>query len=148
MYIYGVSLATQMVKNPPTMRETWVQSLGWEDPLRRAWWLQYSCLESSHSPWTEEPGGLQSMGLQRVGPDWVTKHSTTHAFIFVYFSLFSIIDYWKYWICFPSLYNNPCFLCIVISICELHSSNFSLPHSLSLLVTRNLFSMSVSLTIF
>ena len=34
MYIYGVSLATQMVKNPPTMRETWVQSLGWEDPLK------------------------------------------------------------------------------------------------------------------
>ena len=35
MYIYGVSLVTQMVKNPPAMRETWVQSLGWEDPLEK-----------------------------------------------------------------------------------------------------------------
>ena len=46
----------------------------------------------------------------RVGPDWVTKHSTAHTFIFVYFSLFSIIDYWKYWTCFPSLYNKSLFL--------------------------------------
>ena len=38
--------------------------------------LQYSCLES---PWTEEPGRLQSMGPQRVGHDWATKHSIAHA---------------------------------------------------------------------
>ena len=58
-------LVAQMVKDPPAMRETWVQSLGWEDPLEEglAIPLQYFCLENS---WTEEPGGLQSMGSQRI----------------------------------------------------------------------------------
>ena len=94
----------QLVKNVPAMWETWVQSLGWEDPLRRerlptpVFWpgefqglySPWGCKESDtterlslsplekemaiHSstlawkiPWTEEPGRLQSMGLQRVG---------------------------------------------------------------------------------
>ena len=57
-----------MVKNLPAMWETWVQSLGWEDPLGKG------MANRSHSlgwriPWTEEPGELQSMGLQRVGHD-------------------------------------------------------------------------------
>ena len=53
-----------MVKNLPTMQETQVRSLGWEDPLEEemANPLKYSCLEEI--PRTEEPGGLQSMGLQ------------------------------------------------------------------------------------
>ncbi|KAI4549239.1 hypothetical protein MG293_001569 [Ovis ammon polii] len=56
----------QTVKNPPAMQETWVQSLGREDPRRRNGYpFQYSCLENSI--WTEEPGELQSMGSQRVG---------------------------------------------------------------------------------
>ena len=55
------------------MRETWVWSLGWEDPWRRTCNpVQYSCLEN---PWTEEPGGLQSRGSQRVGHDWATSLS-------------------------------------------------------------------------
>ena len=49
-------------------RETWVPSLGWEDPWRRAWQPTPIFLPGE-SPWTEEPGGLQSMGLQRVGHD-------------------------------------------------------------------------------
>ena len=57
---------TQMVKNPPAMRETWVQSLGWEDLLEEG--MQPTPLFlPRESPQTEEPGGLQCMGLQRVG---------------------------------------------------------------------------------
>ena len=60
-----VSLVAQMVKNLPAMQETWVGSLGWEDPWRRAWQPTPVFLPRE-SPWTEEPGGLQFMGLQRV----------------------------------------------------------------------------------
>ena len=59
------SLVAQMVKNPPTMRETWVRSLGWEDPLEEGMAIHSSIL-AWRIPWTEEPGGLQSMGSQRV----------------------------------------------------------------------------------
>ena len=71
----GASLVAEMVKNPPAMWETWVQSLDWEDPWRRAWQPTPLFLPGE-SPWTEEPGRLQSMGLQRVRHDGVTKHST------------------------------------------------------------------------
>ena len=50
------SLVAQMVKNPPAMHETWVQSLDWEDPLEKGM-ATHSCLENP-------PSGLQSMGLQ------------------------------------------------------------------------------------
>ena len=53
---------TQMVKNPPAMRETWVHSLGWEDPLEKGMATNSSIL-AWRIPWTKEPGGLQSMGL-------------------------------------------------------------------------------------
>ena len=56
----------QMVKNPPAMQETGVQSLGWEDPLEKEMATHSSTLAWKIS-WTEELGGLQSMGLQRVG---------------------------------------------------------------------------------
>ena len=46
----------------------WVQSLCWEDPLEKDT-VTYSSILASRIPWTEEPGGLQSMGLQRVGHD-------------------------------------------------------------------------------
>ena len=49
-----------MVKNPPAVRETWVPSLDWEDPWRRAQQPTLGFLPGE-SPWTEEPGGLQSM---------------------------------------------------------------------------------------
>ena len=57
-----------MVKNPPAMQETWVRSLGWEDPLEKGM-ATHSSILAWRIPWTEEPGGLQSMGLQRVGYD-------------------------------------------------------------------------------
>ena len=62
------SLVAQTIKNPPAMREAWVLSLGWEDPWRRAWQPAPVSLPGE-SPWTEEPGEPQSMGLQRIGHD-------------------------------------------------------------------------------
>ena len=61
-------LVAQMVKCLPTMRETEVQSLGQEDPLEKETATHSSTL-AWKIPWTEEPGGLQSIGLQRVGHD-------------------------------------------------------------------------------
>ena len=61
-------LVVQTVKCLSTMRETWVQSLGQEDFLEKAMTPHSSTL-AWKIPWTEEPGGLQSMGLQRVGYD-------------------------------------------------------------------------------
>ena len=66
-------LVAQTVKNPPAMWETWVRSLGQEDPWKRARQPTPVFLPGE-SPWTEEPGGLQSMGSQGVGHDWGTKH--------------------------------------------------------------------------
>ena len=67
------SLVAQMVKHLPTMQETWVQSLGWEDPLEKE-------MATWRIPWTEEPGGQQTMLSQRVGQDWAT-------FTFFHFSI-------------------------------------------------------------
>ena len=57
-----------MVKNLPAMRKIWVQTLGWEDPLEEGM-ATHSNILAWRIPWTEEPGGLQSMGLRRVGHD-------------------------------------------------------------------------------
>ena len=58
----GCSLMAQMVKNLPVMQETWVQSLGQEDPLEEVM-ATHSSILAWRIPWTEEPGGLQSMRL-------------------------------------------------------------------------------------
>ena len=57
-----------MVKNLPAMQETQVQSLTWKDPLEKGM-ATHSSVLAWRIPWTEEPGGLQSMGSQRVGHD-------------------------------------------------------------------------------
>ena len=62
------SLVAQSVKNFPAVQEIRVQSLGWEDPLEKEMAIHSSILAWKIS-WTEEPGGLQSMGSQRVGHD-------------------------------------------------------------------------------
>ena len=62
------SLVAQSVKNLPAVQETRVRSLGWEDPLEKGMAPHSSILAWKNS-WTEEPGGLQSMGSQRVGLD-------------------------------------------------------------------------------
>ena len=60
------SLAAQLVKNPPAMQETWIQSLGWEDPLEKGK-TTHSSILAWRSPWT-----LWSMGSQSIGHDWTT----------------------------------------------------------------------------
>ena len=57
-----------MVRHLPTMQETRVQSLGWEDLLEKEM-ATHSSILAWKTPWTEEPGRLKSMGLQRVGHD-------------------------------------------------------------------------------
>ena len=61
-----------MVKHLPAMQETRVQSLGWEDPLEKEM-ATHSSILAQKIPWMEEPGGLQSMGSQRVGHDCATS---------------------------------------------------------------------------
>ena len=57
-----------MVKDLPAVQETWVQSLVWEDPLEKGK-ATHSSILAWRIPWTGEPGGLQSMGSQRVRHD-------------------------------------------------------------------------------
>ena len=76
------SLVAQMVKNLPAMRQTWVQSLGWEDPLEKGK-ANHSSILAWRIPWTEEPGRLQSMGLQ----SWTQLskfHFHFHMYLFIY----------------------------------------------------------------
>ena len=61
---------TQMLKRLPAMQEIWVQSLGREDPLEKGM-VTHSSILAWRISWIEEPGGLQSMGLKRVGHDYI-----------------------------------------------------------------------------
>ena len=65
---HRASLVAQLVKNPPTMWDTWVQFLDWEDSLEKGT-ATHSSILVWRTPWTEEPDGLQSMGSQRAGHD-------------------------------------------------------------------------------
>ena len=69
------SLVAQMVKNLPAAQETRVWSLGQEDPLKKEM-VVHSIILTWRIPWTEEPGGLKSMGSQRVRHDWPTNTFT------------------------------------------------------------------------
>ena len=57
-----------MVKNLLAMQETWVRSLGWEDPMKKKM-ATHSSILAWRTPWTKEPDGLQSVGSQRVRHD-------------------------------------------------------------------------------
>ena len=70
----GASLVAQKVKNLPAMWETQVQSLGWEDPLEKDM-ATYSGILAWRILWTEEHGGLQSMGSQRVRHNLETERA-------------------------------------------------------------------------
>ena len=69
VFTCDIKLVVQMVKIPPAMRETWVRSVGWEDPLEEGMAKPTLVFLPGESPWTEEPSRLQSIGLQRVGHD-------------------------------------------------------------------------------
>ena len=77
--LFDIWQEAQWLKNPPAKAgdsETQVQSLGWEDPLEKET-TTHSSILAWRIPWTKEPGGLQSMGSQRVGHDLV--HTHTHS---------------------------------------------------------------------
>ena len=74
------SLVAQIVKCLPTLQETWVQSLGQEDPLEKEMVIHSSSLAWKIT-WIEEPGRLQSVGSQRVRHDWVTSLSLSIFFL-------------------------------------------------------------------
>ena len=73
-------LGAQRVKYLPVTRETWVPSLDWEDPLEKGM-TTHSSILAWRIPWSEESGGLQSMGSQRIGHDLATNIS-----IFIFFT--------------------------------------------------------------
>ena len=75
------SLVAQRVRLLPTMRESRVWSLGWEDPLEKEM-ATHSHVLAWKIPWMKEPGRLQSMGLKRVGHDWATSLHFTSFRIF------------------------------------------------------------------
>ena len=72
--VWRTSLVAQIVKHLPTMWETWVRSLGWEDPLEKEI-ATHSSILAWEIPWMEDPSRLQSIGSQRVRHDWVTSLS-------------------------------------------------------------------------
>ena len=74
--IKGASLVAQKVKNLPSMKKTWIQSLSWEDPLKKGMGA-YSSIPVWRIPWAEEPGRIQSMRSQRVEHDWEAKQAHT-----------------------------------------------------------------------
>ena len=80
-----------MIKNLPAVQKTWVWSLGQEDPLEKGMTTHYGIL-AWEIPWTEEYWGLQSMGLQRVGLDWVADTFTFSA----PFTTDALWDLWKW----------------------------------------------------
>ena len=65
------SFVAQSVKKLPAVQKTWVRSLGWKDPLEKEM-ATYSSILTWKISWTEEPGGLQSMGLQSIRYNWAT----------------------------------------------------------------------------
>ena len=104
------SLVAQMVKNLPARRETWIRSLTQEDPLEKEM-ATHSSILAWRIPWTEEPGGLQSMGSQRVGYEWATNTELNTFFplvveILVFFNI-GQVSHW--------LYGNPAIVFHLIS---------------------------------
>ena len=84
-YYTALSLVAQRLKRLPPMRETWIWSLGWEDPLEKEM-VTHSSILAWRIPWMEEPGRLQSTGLQRVGHNWATS---------LHFASLNTVDYYS-----------------------------------------------------
>ena len=80
-----------MVKNLPAAQENYVHSLGWEDILEKGM-ATFSIILAWEIPWTEEPGGLQSMGSQRIRHNWATKHACAHTHTHIH-----VLDDYRYY---------------------------------------------------
>ena len=100
------SLVARMVKNLPAVWETWVRSLGQEDPLEKGM-ATHSSILAWRIPWTEEPGRLQSMGSQRVRHDWTTNILSSQNFSSLNMHAF-LIPSWL-WISIFSPRKSPCY---------------------------------------
>ena len=85
-----VSLVAHLVKNSPVMWETWVWSLGWEDPLEKGM-ATHSSILAWRIEWT-----IQSVGLQRVGHDWATFTFTFHVFSILIFIIIFLGEAGRY----------------------------------------------------
>ena len=83
---------TQTAKNLPAMQETWVQSLGQEDPLDKGMATPSNIL-AGRILWTEEPGGLQSMGSQRIRHDLATNSNNISFHVCALLSQFLIVGH-------------------------------------------------------
>ena len=79
---HWASLVAQMVKNLTAMQESWVWSLGWENPLEEGM-ATHSSILAWRIPWTEDPGRLQSMGSRRVRHNWTHTHTYTCIYVHV-----------------------------------------------------------------
>ena len=89
MFDKTFGLVAEMIRRLPTMQETWVQFLGWEDLLEKEMATHPSIL-AWRIPWAEEPDRLQSMGSQRVRHDWATSLSFSFGyFIFCQYKQYS-----------------------------------------------------------
>ena len=93
--LHNASLVAQLVKNPPAMQETWVRSLGWEDPLEKGK-ATYSGILAWRIPWT-----VQSMGHKEL--DMTEQLSLIHIYVYIYILLkfFSTVVYYKIVNIFP-----------------------------------------------
>ena len=98
----------QMAKNLPAMQGTQVQSLGQEDPLDKRM-ATHSNILAWRIPWTEEPGGLQSMGSQRVGHDWATKTIKVLNLSPKVYAVFILLNFGLFW--------NPCVNVYCVGVC-------------------------------
>ena len=87
--LFAASLVAQMVKNLPAMQKTQVWTLSQEDPLQKEM-ATHSSVLAWRIPWTEEPGGLQSIGSQRVLYDLATKQQTFAYFKYLLHAIVSI----------------------------------------------------------
>ena len=88
--MYWASLVAHKVKNLPAVRETWVRSLGWEDPLEEGM-ATHSSVLAWRVPWTELPGGLQAMRSHRVGHDCATKHTAHTGYYQAHMMIFYLL---------------------------------------------------------
>ena len=128
-----------IVKHLPTMQETWVQSLGGEDPLEKEMATHFSIL-AWRIPWTEEPGRLQFMGSQRVGHNWATPltHSLTNyrRHILFKYQLSHLTKLTIFWAIKQVLTNFK--LCSVFfELSEIEISNWKITRNLPLPKFRN-----------
>ena len=111
IYLHGTSLVAQWVKNLLAMWDTQVQSLGRES--LEAGMATHSSILAWRIPWTEEPGGLQSMGLQRVRHDWAANdiHIYTYTKIILNIKWFVFILYNS-----SEYYNSGIYICMCVCI--------------------------------